>query len=290
MGRLCLAAVVKGLGRGVVVLGMHRSGTSAVTGVIDALGLPACRPADRMPYDLFESTSLGNFDEALLKRLGGYWFAPPPLPRGWTRRADLVGDEALAAQLFREAHPFDQWVWKDPRACVLMPFWDLVLGADIPRVIMLRNPLESAASLYARNRMPKELALALAERSLRSAFRNSAKRPVLVTVYDNLFTDLDGWCSRFESFIRPLGLSLPAPLRVEAARAMANPGLRHHREAGLGPEAGAGLRRLWTWALGKQGAHESFSITGLPRESPGTAGVLRTALTNFHEWAVRPPG
>jgi hypothetical protein len=269
-----------GLGRGIVVLGMHRSGTSAITRVIDALGLPACRAEDRMPYELFESMSVGLYNERLLNRLGGFWFAPPALPRGWPKSSVLAGAADEAALIFSAAHPFAQWVWKDPRACILMPFWDLVLGAGMPRVIVLRNPLESAASLFVRNRIPAKLALALAERSLRSAFTGSAGRRVLVTAYDELFVDLDGWCERLEAFARASGLSLPAPLPLEAARACIDPELRHHAKPEPGPGSGvsASLRRLWSWANGRRGAHESLSIAGLPRESTQSAVIFRDAV------------
>src|SRR5215472_17292368 len=81
--------------RGAIELGSHRSGTSAVTGMIDALGLPACRDDDRYELrrwsgrGLFESKSLSVFDEDLLTRLGGAWWAPPLPPSGWARRAEF---------------------------------------------------------------------------------------------------------------------------------------------------------------------------------------------------------
>jgi hypothetical protein len=266
------------LGRGVVVLGMHRSGTSAVTGVIDALGLPACRSDDRMPprrwnaRGNYESRSLSLFDERLLNHLGGAWWSPPTLREGWAEDSGLLELRAEAARLFANAHPFRNWVWKDPRACVLMPFWDLVLGPDMPRVVVLRNPLESAASLERRNGMPRDLALALAERSLRSAIRDSAGRPALVTAYDELFDDLDGWCHRVAEFIRSNRLVLPAAVAVERAQGFLDAELRHHREHDLGPESGASeaLRHLWTWARERIGVHAALAIEGLPSESAET--------------------
>jgi hypothetical protein len=285
----------KRLGRGVIVLGMHRSGTSAVTGVIDALGLRACRPDDRMPprkwnaRGNFESLSLTNFDERLLNQLGGTWFAPPSLSPGWEQGVELVPYLAEAESRFAHAHPSDEWVWKDPRACVLLPFWDRVLG-DTPRIVVLRNPLESAASLEARNRMPRELALSLAERSVHSAFRDSAGRGVMVTLYDELLEDPAAWCRRTAGFLEGLGLHLPKPLAIAEVESFLDSALRHHREADtLGPGTGAtdGLRRLWEWALGMRGAHDTLSIAGLPDESPETDQRLRAALAGYT--SDRPP-
>jgi hypothetical protein len=271
------------LGRGLIVLGMHRSGTSAVTGAIDALGLPACRVEDRMPAQqsnergFFESRSLAAFDERLLNRLGGTWFVPPTLRAGWQARRGLLDSKAQAANLFRDAHPFQSWVWKDPRACVLMPFWDLVLGPDMPRLVVLRNPLESAASLQSRNQLPLELGLALSERHLRSSFRDSAERPVLVTAFDELFDDLPRWSKRVFEFARSNGVAMPASLGIDNAQAFLSDELRHFRETTRSADFGVfdGLQRLWTWAYDRIGAHNALSIKGLPRESHETEAVFR---------------
>ena len=279
-----------GVARGVVVLGMHRSGTSAVTGVIDALGLPACRAEDRFPprkwnaRGNFESRSLTLFDEQLLNFLGGTWWAPPMPPKGWADRLALEGWRITAEYLFGVAHPTRAWVWKDRRACVLMPFWDRVLRSDPLRIVVLRNPLESAASLNARDGMELDHALALAERSLRVSLRDSAGRAVMITSYDELLDDLDDWCRRAASFITDRGLQLPDPIRVDDARSLLDDSLRHHREhADLSSAAGASaaLGRLWNWAMERRGAHEALSVRGLPRESPATAARLKAALSDF---------
>ena len=271
------------LGHGVVVLGMHRSGTSAVTGMIDALGLPACRPEDRMPARRwnargnYESRSLSLFDERLLNDLGGAWWAPPDLHEGWADDSSLVDLRTEAARLFADAHPFENWVWKDPRACVLMQFWDLVLGGDMPRIVVLRNPLESAASLASRNHMTRELALALAERSLRSAIHDSEGRPVLITAYDELMDDVDGWCRRTTEFIRSNGVAIPSSPPTDVAREFLEPGLRHHRQPELGSESRApeGLLRLWVWARERTGTHQALSIDNLPVESATTEALFQ---------------
>lgn len=271
------------LGRGVIVLGMHRSGTSAVTGVIDAVGIQASRPEDRMPprqwnpRGNYESASLSRFDEKLMHHLGGEWQAPPKLGPGWAMDSGLAGFRAEAAKLFADAYPFEPWVWKDPRACVLMPFWDLVLGADMPRILVLRNPLEIAASLANRNAMAREVVFALTERSLHSAISDSAGRPVLVTAYNEVFDDFDGWLRRVMEFMRSSGIAMPETPGVERAKSFLDSDLRHHREPGLelGSETPDGLRRLWAWALERIGAHSPLSIEGLPGESAEADGLLQ---------------
>ena len=276
------------LGRGVVVLGMHRSGTSAVTGAIDALGLPACRTEDRFPVrepnprGNYESSSLSWFDEELLRELGGRWWSLP-LPRlGWAHTPGIDEWRSEASALFAAAHPSGQWVWKDPRACVLLPFWDLVLGPGVPRVVVLRNPAEIAASLHARDNMPLEQALALTERSLRTCLRDSVDRPVFITSYDDLLASPSAWSERCAEFLRGSGLELPEPLAVDAVAAFLEPSLRHHREPprpARADPAASGLTPLLEWVTARTGIHGSLSIEGLPDETPSTDRILRSALS-----------
>src|ERR1700686_4834744 len=68
---------------GVVVLGMHRSGTSAATRLVNVLGPATCAPAEMVrgpwnPSGHFESRSLMHLNNALLTQMGRTWWYPPP--------------------------------------------------------------------------------------------------------------------------------------------------------------------------------------------------------------------
>ena len=273
-----------GLGRGLIVVGPHRSGTSAVTGALEALGLHACRQDDRFPPSAwnergyYESRSLAILDETLLHHLGGAWWAPPDPGPNWARDEGFGALRLEAARLFGEAHSFDQWVWKDPRACVLLPFWDLVLGADMPRLIVLREPEAIAASLEARNQMPREFAIALVERSLRLALRDSAERPVMITAYEDALADADAWCRQVVAFMHQVGLSTAEPTSFDGALDLLDPGLRHHRPES---ERNRSAGWLWQWAYERRGIHPSLAIHGLPDEAPETDANIRLAALTF---------
>src|ERR1700712_2357048 len=63
--------------RAILVLGMHRSGTSALSGVVNALGPAAPKPllaprADN-PRGFFESAALADAHDDLLLSAGSYW-------------------------------------------------------------------------------------------------------------------------------------------------------------------------------------------------------------------------
>ncbi|RZI58838.1 MAG: hypothetical protein EOP94_03035, partial [Zymomonas sp.] len=76
---------------GILVLGMHRSGTSALTGVLDELGLPAAgellAAESYNEKGLFENKSVNAFHNRLLDYLGSRWDDPMPLSNGFVETA-----------------------------------------------------------------------------------------------------------------------------------------------------------------------------------------------------------
>ena len=76
---------------GVLVLGMHRSGTSALTRVLNLLGLDAGRDvlmgaSESNPTGHWEVERLTSFNDRLLDDRGGRWSAPPVCRSGGARR------------------------------------------------------------------------------------------------------------------------------------------------------------------------------------------------------------
>src|SRR5512141_1007843 len=142
-----------------LVLGMHRSGTSAVTQVLALAG--ASLPENVMGGDehnargYFEPWKIALFNDERLRAGGAAWddvFAfpyrslTPKLERDWLNRAEALFSEEYGDVLYP--------LLKDPRVTVLMPFWrqvlaDLELGARC--VIPVRHPLAVHGSLARRN-------------------------------------------------------------------------------------------------------------------------------------------
>lgn len=143
---------------GIVVLGMHRSGTSAVTrslglagGVMPREPMPAA--ADN-PRGYWESSRISRFNNRLLVSAGTCWNDPAAISDGWFQEPARADDVAEAAALLvEEFHPAGTLICKDPRICRLLPLWRRafsVAGIAPRAVLVLRNPLEVAASLAAR--------------------------------------------------------------------------------------------------------------------------------------------
>ena len=151
-------------GRLVLVLGMHRSGTSALARGLRVLGialgddlLPA-HPCN--PKGFFEDAGLYAFNKALLTRLNLTWQSPEA-PDAKVLHTLAAGPPGVAAlDLLREKSAGQAVLGlKDPRMSRLLPFWRPVLTASGLRahcVISLRHPDSVAHSLRQRDRLDPE--------------------------------------------------------------------------------------------------------------------------------------
>jgi hypothetical protein len=199
-----------------LVVGMHRSGTSAVTGALGQLGLQVPAPDDRFDPsadnpDHWESRSLWFHNVRLLERLGGTWDGPPVAEPGWECDPGLavaeLGDPAEAASVaFPDPGPV---VWKDPRVCLLLPHWLAHLPKPVAAVFVWRSPLAVARSLSARDAMALADGVALWERYNRSGLAGLVGVDTFVIRYESIVEDPVGqmetlatWLGDLEQFAR----------------------------------------------------------------------------------------
>lgn len=228
----------------VLVLGMHRSGTSALARVLSLAGA-------RLPRTLFEAVEgdndLGYWEsrrlierhEALFARIGTTMLAAEPIDPAWFRSRDAALEEAALARIVHEewSGGFGRasrcWVVKEPRICRLMPLWRGVLartGRRVAAVHAIREPAQVSASLARRDGMP----LAQAERAwaehVLSAERWSRDLPRAFTTFDGLLGDWRATVARIAALL-PRGDIDPRRAEGETT-AFLTPTLRHHREAG----------------------------------------------------------
>src|SRR5580658_3837779 len=160
MRRLCAeqAGAIAG-STAIVVLGMHRSGTSALTGVLHHLGVELSEhlmPASRdNPRGYWEHSDVVSVQERLMAALGWAWDDIRSMPAGFEHgEAAQAACSELAAILHRDFSSAPLWGLKDPRLCRLMPLWTALLADEQvePRYLLtVRHPLDVAASLHARD-------------------------------------------------------------------------------------------------------------------------------------------
>jgi len=266
---------------GVVILGMHRSGTSLITRLVNLLGLAVCRHDDllvgraRNPRGHWESKSLLRYNDELLDELGGSWFCPPSLEDARLERL-LRRHAADALVAIQAAHPERPWVWKDPRTCVLLPFWSAVLAQRAVYVLVVRHPFEVSDSLARRNGCTPLLSLALWERYTRAAMLGAAGRPVMVCTYDGVLADPAAWCERLGAFLVEAGLSAHPADRL-AVDAFVMDELRHSSQSWSdlqpGPQISAEQVALARAASGFT-AQLSYRPPELPDETPQSTAIF----------------
>jgi len=196
----------------VFVLGMARSGTSAVARVLHSLGVPVAREDDLMPADegnptgYWESLSLTGMNERLLSKLAGSWHSPPAHRAGWESDVRLDGLVREAAALLDRAQSGSEWVWKDPRNCFMLPFWRGVTSARPIVVLVYRDPHEMVDSLSRRNGFSAALSLALWERFSHAALASATGLPAFALRYERLVEDPAAVVPELRAFLRDLAL------------------------------------------------------------------------------------
>lgn len=148
----------------IVVIGMHRSGTSAMTRGLELLGVglgTSLHPAAAdNPKGFWEDTECLEINEELLAYFGS---AYDQLAHNWetsTQTSELSRLKLKASQLVsRKLEENTVWGFKDPRTSRLLPFWQEVfrsVGCDVSYLIALRNPVSVVDSLQKRNSTPAE--------------------------------------------------------------------------------------------------------------------------------------
>lgn len=226
----------------VCVLGMFRTGSSLVAGILGRLGISFGRDelllaANRAnPTGFWENTKFIELNDALLARLHGAWYDPPAPPAGW-EADESVADLGRAARSLIEAEfgSVPSWGWKDPRTCLTLPFWRQTVPAA-RYVLCVRNPMDAAASLVGlpwgrRWLEPPSVgrALDLWVEYTRRAFEETRDRPSLVVFYEDVLFDWRREASRLAEFV-----DVTAPTDGGAEQAIAayvQPALRHHAAA-----------------------------------------------------------
>ena len=220
-----------------VVLGVYRSGTSALSRALNLCGafLPERVLAPRLginPKGFWETEAVNHLDARLLLHLGADWKRVDfVLPQEGPIVDEFLADAGrLLATEYGDA-PFI--LIKDPRICVLAPLWHRALKQNGYRpvyVVPVRNPLEVARSLEAQGDMPTAdgLALWLTYMQRVEAFVDSIGAGVVHLRYTEL---LDDWRRVVDRIARRLHVPLALDRRADEVDRFLEAGLRNHQAA-----------------------------------------------------------
>ncbi len=155
--------------RPIIVLGMHRSGTSAVSGALSNIGVflgqNLFKPqAGVNEKGFFENSTLVKINERLLTSFYSSWDDPLAFLMD-VRKKDFGSLHSEAVDFLKSEYlEHKHWGMKDPRTTLLLPFWQNVFNdLDVKPfyLIMIRDPAEVCLSLFKRDGFSAEKSLLL---------------------------------------------------------------------------------------------------------------------------------
>ena len=205
----------------IVVLGMHRSGTSAITRGLQILGanlgdtlLP---PAFDNPKGFWEDQDILRINEAILAEFQSAY------DRVGLLEIDMIHPSPAIAELAKDAQSalaqkfarVDVFAIKDPRLARLLPFWQRAFsdaGLAVAYIIALRNPLSVADSLALRNRFDLVKSSQLWHEHMLTAIHYTQGQQRVVVDYDQMLTDPETAFRRITKQLH-IGAILPEELK-----------------------------------------------------------------------------
>ncbi len=210
----------RSLNNGIVVLGMHRGGTSLVAQLVKLWGayadLSALLQGDQFnPRGYWEPVPLVALNDELLEAVQSRWSVPPDSSAAPVLTAmgcqGSFRDRALEllAPLSEAKQP---WFWKDPRLSVLLPFWKQLWG-KVRYIVAVRDPGDIADSLTNRDGMSARVSFLLWHKYMSDILAAEDVHATAIFVgYENLLTNPRKESERLCSFLdQEFGINCPAP-------------------------------------------------------------------------------
>ena len=262
----------------IVVLGMHRSGTSVVTRALQAMGadlgdklMPAVEGDN--PKGFFEDTDIYALNVDMLQALQCDWSSLTPTSstdvqslkdRGYlVRAADLLKAKTRGKPVF---------AFKDPRVAKLLPFWKEVFDFcqfDVTYVITVRHPRSVAKSLQQRNGFDLEKGYLLWLEHVVQILAFAEGNKFAYVNYDRL---VDAPQAEVKRLAKLLGLHLDGVALEKFEQDFVDLELRH---------SNFGLRDLEIDAVCPPLVREIYaSMSSTSTTKPGKVGGIGNELTN----------
>ncbi len=202
----------------IAILGMHRSGTSALAGVLESLGYhfgdsDAALPATQHnPKGYLERQDVMDINDGILSRLGCGW---DQLANFDARRIEAFQDPALAGPIRKVLDQLERngiGFIKDPRLCLTLPVWERY-APPAAIVWVLRHPIEVAQSLAARGDCSIQVGLALWDIYNRTALRWLYQRPIITVDFEVFRNDPVAGTHRLADALTQTGLAPRHPVQ-----------------------------------------------------------------------------
>ncbi len=194
----------------IVVLGMHRSGTSVITRSLKVLGIDLgnnlmAKAESNNPKGFWEDLDINNLNIDLLRALGHDWHTTIPISTIELTSSTVESFKLRAATMLRKKLEHTTiFGLKDPRICRLLPFWQSVfdhLKTNVKYIIASRNPMSIARSLNKRDGFDFEKSYYLWLDHITHSITNTSEKLRIVVDYDLLIESPEEQLQRISSFL-----------------------------------------------------------------------------------------
>lgn len=203
------------MSKGIVVLGMHRSGTSLVTRMLNLSGF-AIGPEEIImkpdpvfnPKGYWERTDIVELNDKVLYSIGCSWWKISKLD---INRVSVEEKNEYRKKLIQiiASFPADKpFVIKDPRMILTYPLWQDIL-TDVSFVVVHREPVEVALSLHTRNKIPVLFGLVLWEYYLLKYSLFLAGKQFSMINYGSLITNPEYFTKILFDELTAAGFNIP---------------------------------------------------------------------------------
>jgi hypothetical protein len=188
----------------ICIAGMHRSGTSMISRLVNLCGVYLGRAEELMPANAYnvdgywENLQFVEINNDILSGLNARWDIPPEPSIDLQSVSTALKEQAQTLLESFDGQTF--WGWKDPRTSLTMPFWNGLIP-DLKVIICLRNPLEVANSLTHRDNFSKSFGLDLWQTYNERLLSTVALENRIITHYSTYFSNPTAELQRLLDFI-----------------------------------------------------------------------------------------
>lgn len=218
---------------GIVVLGMHRSGTSAVTKALEAMGCfigdkdEQLAPQPDNPEGFWERKDVVELNDEILEASGCSWYYPIGFSIDKLAPERLYDFDRRANEIICKLDANETWAIKDPRMCVVWSFWQRHLK-DVLFIYVSRSSSSVAKSLHKRNGFSLEYGLALWNVYCDEAAAVAKINKAYLISHKDIVDNHESVFANVFSFLETKGVKLSGATYARNKDDIWNSGLIHH--------------------------------------------------------------
>jgi len=195
----------------IVVLGMHRGGTSVTTRSLSVFNIDLGNTLIRADKNInvkgyWEDRDINMLNNEMLKAINSNWHELIPITHLDIIKLHKKGylDRAVKL-LIKKVGDNHIWGFKDPRVSKLLLFWNQVFLAckfNVYYILSIRNPMSVAESLNKRDKFDREMSYLLWLEYIITALINSNETKRIIVNFDHLINQPEKELTRMSKILK----------------------------------------------------------------------------------------